>query len=515
MQYQNLAYFALFLPCVLFLYQRMPQKKRPYVLLLASWFFQIMLSGALLIANIAETLLAHHIGLWLGVQASVNMPHEARKKKVHGILAVGILVSVGMLIAFKYTDFFAETGVYLANQLFHAGLKYKKLRLIVPIGISYYTLQAVSYMTDVARGTIHPEQNLSKLALYFSFFPQIEEGPITRYSEIGGQLSAGRPTSFQNVIYGYQRILWGLFKKVVIADRMAVTVAAIFNKYTDSGSISLLGAVLFTLQLYMDFSGTIDIALGSAETFGFHLAENFRQPFFARDASDFWRRWHITLGTWMRDYVFYPVCLSHWIKNKTKKVRAKFGKNAAKFTAPFYALLAVWLLNGFWHGPNWTYVLYGIYYFVLIFLENVLDEPVGRLLQKLRINREGLGCRIFRRIKLLLIVVTGEMFFRASTFANGWRMLVSIFTRFDMQSFSSLSINLGMDWLDYCVVLAGTIIVYIVDLKKEHGADFRQSAARWNKPVRIGFWYALILVIVVFGAYGAGYDSVAMMYAGF
>ena len=307
----------------------------------------------------------------------------------------------------------------------------------------------------------------------------------------------------------------GLFEKVVIADHLANGVSYLFKQTYLPGSLSLLAAVLCTMQMYMDFAGTIDIAIGSAHIFGIDLPENFRQPFFAKNASDFWRRWHITLGTFFRDYIFYPVSLSKPVMKITKWTKKHLGKKCAKFIGPSIALLFVWLANGIWHGPRWTYILYGIYYFVLILIELLLENPVKQFYIKMHINEERFGIRLFRFIKLFIIVIIGEMFFRADTFSKGWSMFTSIFTDFNAPLFHQQWKYVGIGVTDYLIVILGLIVVFIVSVMKEKNISIREKIEKRPAYQRWIFWYVCILVVVFLGAYGQGFGAVDMLYAGF
>ena len=515
MSYHLLAYFAIFLPVVILIYQITPQKFRWMILLAADYVFFWMISGKLILYLLFATIMTHYIGLWLETAAQAGGSAKQVTKRKRKVLAFGILVNLTILIILKYFNFFGENLSALSNML-SLDWDYKKIDFMVPIGISYYTLQTISYMTDVYRGTIPAEKNIVKIALYLSFFPQIMEGPISRFSETAEALWSGKRIEFENIKFGYQRIVYGLLKKIVIADRVAPVVIEVFKHYdTYDGSIVLFGAVCFTIQLYMEFSGCMDIIMGSGQIFGVTLPENFRQPFFAKDASDFWHRWHITLGTWFKDYIFYPVSLAKPVKNFAKKVKNRFGRGVSKFVAPFAALFCVWSCNGLWHGPHWTYIFYGMYYFVLIFLENILEEPVTRLTAKLQINREGKGYRIVRLIKLLVIVNLGEMFFRAETVGTGFAMLGRILTNFHITELGDHIYSLGMDRYDAAVALIGILIVLVVDILHEKNIQIRKAISGWALPARWVFWYAAIFIVIIFGAYGAGYTVVDMIYAGY
>ena len=282
-----------------------------------------------------------------------------------------------------------------------------------------------------------------------------------------------------------------------------------------SGAAYLFGAVLCTLQLYYDFAGTVDICLGSAKIFGVKLPENFRQPFFAKNAGDFWHRWHITLGTWFKDYIFYPISFAKPMGKLSKKVKNVFGIGVSKLFTPTIALFAVWISNGLWHGPKITYIFYGLYYFVLIFIENCLEKPIGKFNEKHNINDDNKLLKAFRFIKLCVIVVVGETIFRADSVADGFRMLGKIFTDFDFSAFIHSLSDLVHEPYDLIIMFVGFIIVLIVDIMRERGKCFTSYLETKPKAVRWIFWYIAIFIVILFGAYGPGYDAVAMMYATF
>ena len=243
------------------------------------------------------------------------------------------------------------------------------------------------------------------------------------------------------------------------------------------------------------------------------MPENFRQPFFAKNAGDFWRRWHITLGAWLKDYVFYPISLAKPVKNLAKKIKKKAGFSVSKFVAPTIALFFVWLSNGIWHGPHMNYIFYGMYYFVLIVIENLTEEPCRKLVERFKLDTECIGFRIFQFLKLFVIVNIGEMFFRADTVATGFRMLRRIVTDFHITALAET--NFGVDVPDLILAVVSILLVFVVDVIHEKGISIRRKVAECKLPVRWSFWYAVILLVVVFGAYGSGYTIVDMIYAAY
>ena len=302
MAYHKPTYLFLFLPILLLIYQIAPRKFRRGVLLGAGYLFFWSISGKLVLYLIGTTIFTHYIGICLELQ-------ESRKKK-RLVLAGGVLLLLGVLGYLKYYNFFAE-NISRMLEAAGSGMIIPARHLLLPIGISFYTLQAISYIADVYWKKIPAEKNLMKLALFLGFFPQIMEGPISTYGQTAEAIFRCDPLRLENLSSGAVRILWGLFKKIVIADRLYTLVQAVFDNHENFGGVIVfIAATAYTAQLYMEFSGCIDIVIGSARMFGVKLPENFRQPFASRNAAEFWRRWHITLGEWFKAYVFFPVSVS-------------------------------------------------------------------------------------------------------------------------------------------------------------------------------------------------------------
>ena len=501
LMYSAPLYFIAFLPAVIMLYQLCPQKFRKYVLLVANYAFFYTWSKFFLVYQVITMVVTY-------VSAKI-IDHTTNKKTKKFILFAAIVINLGVLVILKYTNFLGENIFAIFHQ------RFTTVHFITPIGISYYTLQMISYLMDTSSGKIHSDHSIVDFAVYASFFPTLIQGPITRFTEIKDSIHAGNPITYQNLKFGSQRILFGLMKKMIIADRLDPAVSKIFTSYTQDGLFSLIGAVLCTIQLYMDFSGIVDICLGSAEIFGIKLPENFRQPFFAENASDFWRRWHITLGTFLRDYVFYPISLAKPIHHLSKFFTKHFGKAAGKFIGPFIALFAVWFLNGLWHGPYWSYIFYGLYYFCFMVLEILLKKPVDDFLKKHQIDNNHIGLRIFRFAKLLIIVIIGELFFKAKTLAVGWTMFSSIFTNFNLSTFKDTLPFLRLDVADWMIVLIGIVVIFLVDFYKEFHGSIRNTIEQKPTWMRWSIVYICIFALLIFGAYGPGYDIVAMIYAEF
>lgn len=529
MQYCSALYLAVFLPITLLIYAFTSKKKRWLVLLIASYIFFLSLSGKLIVYLLFSTLSIHYFGLWLD---KINKTRDEKlelcskdekkeikeeyKKKSYKIVLFVVLIHIGLLVALKYTGFFGENLNSLLGVL-GVSFRFKIPKIIVPIGISFYTLQGLSYIIDVYKGKINADDNLGRLALFMAFFPSIMEGPICRYSDTSEALYDGKSLTYKNLSFGAQRILWGLMKKMVIADRLNPFIEKIFCEYSNlDGGVILIGAIFYTIQLYMDFSGTIDVVIGSAEMFGITLPENFRQPFFSKNISDFWTRWHITLGTWFRDYIFYPVSLSKPMKKVTLVSRKVLGNHYGPLLAGSIALFLVWISNGLWHGAAWTYVFFGMYHFVLIVLGNVFTPLIQKICNKIHVNRMSKPYVMIQIVKTTVLVIFGELFFRANTLAGGFTMFKKIFTDFSLNSIHNGSLfKLGCDRADFLIIGIVLLIIFVSSVLKEKGINIREKVSKENIVVRWTLYYILILIIIVFGAYGFGYAPVDPIYANF
>lgn len=526
MAYHGALYVFAFLPLCLAVYQIFPQRHRWKVLLGASWIFFYSFSGKLILYLIGTAFLTHYIGVWLSwlkekegkaeAAADRTERREIKKKyqkKRKAVLALGIVILLSVLAYLKYYNFFIRNTGFIFE---HFGLSPMTKSLILPLGISFYTLQAIGYMTDIYWEKIRSEENVFRVALFLSFFPQIMEGPICRYSDTGERLFEGNPLKYEYLRDGYIRILWGLFKKKVIADRLAVLVGTVFDQYTDyHGAVILVSAIAYTVQLYMEFSGCMDIVIGSGKLFGIQLPENFRQPFCARGAAEFWRRWHITLGVWFKTYIFYPVSMSGIVKKWNQYARKNIGKYAAQLGVSAAALFPVWLCNGLWHGARWSYIFYGMYYFTLILLGIALKPVRDQILINAGINENAQYWKIIQIAKTWVIIFTGELFFRADGLKAGMEMFRSIFEQFDVrQLWDGTLLGLGISMADFMAVFGGCIVVAIIGSMAERGCS-AESMRSFPTPVRWAICYALILSLIWFGAYGDGYQAVDLIYAGF
>ena len=562
-------YLLLFLPLTLVLYHLTPQKHRWMILLGASYFMYCTLSGALVLVLMATTALTYGIGRLLehltarrdealktlkaqqkagaagtpagtsagttvgtatgapagaaagpgpsaaDRKAALNACRKKWHKKRLAALLAGVLTLLGVLFYVQYYNFVAGNLNILLGRF---SRKLPIVRVLFPMGISFYTLEAIGYMADVYWERLPAERHLGKLALFLSFFPQIMEGPIARYQDTADALYAGAPLTMDDLREGFLRILWGLFKKMVISDRLSYLINYMFGHYDKyHGSLVVLMAVGYTVQLYCEFSGSIDIVIGSGRLFGIALPENFRRPFSAQSAAEFWRRWHMSLGTWFKNYVFYPVTTSSFVKNTNKKLRKKYpvhGKYISMVAASAASLLPVWIATGVWHGAGWQYLFYGVYYYVILLLGVALEPFWAWLGARLHIPAEARWMRVLRTLKTWPVIFTGELFFNAKNLTAGFRMFRSIFRDFHISDIW-LKLPGKITRAEIVMIIAGCIVVWTVGFLEECGIDVRRKILDARLPVRWAAFYALIFLILLFGTYGTGYQAVDLIYAGF
>ena len=526
--YYSLTYLWLFLPLVMLFYQMTPQKHRWKVLLGSSYLFYWILSQKLIVYLLMTTVVVHYAGLWMTLlqnekkQALTDAEKEAKKaikaryqKKLRAVMLLAVLFNLGVLLVIKYSGFFGE-NVNTVLRALHLPFRLHIPRFLQPLGISFYTMQAVAYLIDVYRGTISADRNLGRLALFLGFFPQIMEGPICRYCDTAEQLWKGERISYRNARRGAQRIVFGVLKKMLIADYQVPVLTSASWWVDKSGLTFALAMLSYTLQLYMEFSGTLDMVIGTAEIFGVRMPENFCQPFFSRTVSEFWKRWHITLGTWFRDYVFYPVSVSKTLKHRLSGFKARFGARAAAVLSGAVALFCVWICNGLWHGAAWKYIFFGLYHFVLI-LTGVLMEPlVLKLAEKWKINRESWPYRVFQMIRTTFLVCIGELIFWAEDLKTGLYMLLKMFTDFHISQLSwEFLAHYGLEPGKLLMMGGVLLVLFAVSVLREKKIDVRDVIEHQNVVVRWSIYYAVLIAIILFGAYGPGYIPVDPIYANF
>lgn len=521
--YTTFSFFILYFGITWLVYSLVPQKVKWCVLLAGSYVFYFISSKGHIIPMIAATLIVWAVGLALqklDKQCKIKrkQAEKAEKKAIRAkynkykglVLWLGVILTAALLLVFKYSNFFIDT----TNAIFKTQIA--EVKIIQPLGLSFFILQAISYMADVYYGRIEAEKNPFRISLYLSFMLTVVEGPIARYGQLGTQLNTCKYATYEDVSTGFTRVLWGLFKKVVIADRAVILVGSVFDNYQNfSGVAVLAGIAFYTLQLYCEFSGVMDVMCGLGNMFGIKLPENFTRPFFAKTINEFWQRWHISLGTWLRDYIFYGISFSKGFKNLSAKAREKFNPYYANLIPTAVALFFVWFTNGFWHGSGWKYIVYGLYYYVLMMLGLFLEPLFAKLCKGLKINRKSKPYGLFQILRTVVIVNFGMLIFRADDLKTAAAMFKSIFTDIGISKLLAGNNGFGLSKYDYAAIIIGFIVMVVVGLIQEKGIDIKQKIFNLPYPVKFVFLMAFVFVIIIFGAYGEGYGVVDLIYANF
>ena len=423
---------------------------------------------------------------------------DGEKKK---LLVLNLVLLIGALVLLKYLNF----GGGIA----------------MPLGLSFYTFTLAGYVIDVYLGIDTAQKNPAKVLLYGMYFPLMVSGPILTHREHAEQFYGTHLPDYRNLTRGAQRTLWGFFQKLVIAERCAVAARVIFDHYAAfSGAYIALGALLFTFQLYTDFSGCMDIVLGLSEMLGLVLPENFKTPFFSKSISEYWRRWHITLGVWMRGYVFYPLLRTRMIGNLQKKLRARFGKKAGKDLSTYAAMFILWLTVGLWHGGALKYVIgAGLLHWFYIVTGLVTLPFWKKVLPLMHIPMEGRFADGVRIVRTFVLVNIGNVFFRAQSAAAGAAMLVSALgkTGADAALAGTLSGGgefLRLDIVEWLILGVSLLALLAVSVLTQRGS-VRDMAERLPLIPRWALWLALLFYVILFGNYGPGYSASAFIYQGF
>lgn len=522
--YTSFAFFILYFGITYLIYTVMPQKAKWCVLLVGSYIFYFVSTKAHILPIIIATVVVWAVGLWLQrlnetlKQKRKEAPKEQRKaikakytRYKQWVLALGVAITFGTLLVCKYSNFFIDT----TNSIF--GSSFDNVNIIQPLGISFYTLQAVSYLTDIHHGKFEAEKNPFRVSLYLSFMLTVVEGPVARYEQLGPQLKECKQFDPHDLVYGALRVTWGLIKKIVIADRAVELVNAVFDNHNDYSGVAVIAGILFyTLQLYCEFSGVMDVMCGLGQMFGIKMPENFNRPFFARSINEFWQRWHITLGAWLRDYIFYPISLSKPFMSLSKSARKKFNPYYANLIPTAVALFFVWFGNGFWHGAGWKYITYGLYYYLLMMLGLFLEPLFKKLCEALKINRESKAFRLFQILRTFVIVNFGMLIFRAEDLKTALQMFKSIFTGFDLSVLKiGANNNFGLDIQDYIILAIGVALIFVVSLIEEKGVSVTEKISKLPYIAKFILFMAMIFVVIIFGAYGEGYGVVDLIYANF
>ena len=466
--------FLLFFPVVYLLFRLTPDRHRWVLLLAASYYFYMSWKAEYLVLILVSTAIDYLVALFME-KAESPMRRKA-------LLITSIAANLGILFTFKYANFFGESFNFIADQ-YNLTWHFPALNVLLPVGISFYTFQSLSYSVDVYRGERAAERHLGRFALYVAFFPQLVAGPIERSTRLLPQFYRRFQFSESEFVLGLRLMLWGFFKKLVIADRLAIYVNEAFaNPAEVHGVALLLATYFFAFQIYCDFSGYSDIAIGTAKILGYDLMDNFRQPYFSRSIGEFWRRWHISLSTWFRDYLYIPL-----------------GGNRGSRAFWFRNLMIVFVVSGLWHGANWTFVIWGALHGAYMVFGVMSKSWRSNLASRLGLVRHGALLTILQVIFTFHLVCFAWIFFRAESLRDALLVLYKI-ALIPRENFSLADLNIALGWGELGIVLvaiAAMELVHWIEATGRSGLFFHQRPRSW----RWSLYLAALMSIAFFGVF--------------
>ena len=427
---------------------------------------------------------------------------SARTKKLRKlVLAATIILPFASMAFVKYYDAFRSWITTMPA-----------LTLIVPLGLSYFTFQSVGYTVDIYRGKYEPARNPLKYLLFTSFYPQLTQGPISPYPQLMPQLERGNRFDPDNFVMGVQLALWGYFKKMVLADRLTMVTDAISTD--QRGWMILLTVIIYAIRLYADFSGGMDVIRGAAKMMGIDMVENFRRPFFSFSVAEYWRRWHISLGVWFRSYLFYPITTSGFGLKLSKIGKKLFGKKAGRGLPATVATIIIFFLIGIWHTANGNAVIFGLYFGLVLGIEILLEPLFKKLKKKLHVNDKSVPWKIMNLVRTWILIILPQYFAFTPDPKTAFSLLGATFTNWKMAD-PGAAFKAVTTELTWYVAAGAFLIMLVVDIICEKKPDLNRKLARGPFFVRWPLLLLLILIILIYGCYGAGYDPTAFLYTHF
>ena len=438
----------------------------------------------------------------------VRAVYTTKKKRItFGI----ILVVMGIWATIKYGNFVID------NINAHSSLQIENLSLVMPLGMSFFTFQATGYMIDVYRSKYPAQRNFLKYFTFVSFFPHIMQGPFSRYDILGKSIFEEHRFSYDRLCAGTARVIWGFFKKIVIADQIGISVDAIFDSYQDYTGFNIFCVIfLYAIQIYADFSGYMDIVCGFSNVLGIELQENFNQPYFAKSIDEFWRRWHMTLSQWFRDYMFYPISMSKAAQKIGKNARKVLGNKWGRLLPSYFALIFVWTCTGLWHGANWTYLIWGYMNFIVIVLGMHWADYYRAAREALHIDEGNHIWEGWRIIRTFALVALFRFFSVADTVSIAVGMIKRIFTDFQLMQVLRHPSNIfpGLEKAQILLMGLGTLALIMVDIFREKGT-WEEVKEKTPLVARAMIYAALLLLICIVAPMAGSGDTGDFMYANF
>lgn len=528
--------FLLFLVVSISLYYAVPRTVQWKALLLISYMYYLIAGMENIVFLMLTSLSTFYIGKRIscinseydsyieekaktGEDATREEKREEKQKedkKKRKYLLFALVLNFGILLVLKYNN--VVNGFFSAvNSIFGFSGKPFFFDWTIPVGISYYTFQSMGYLIDLYRRKYSAETDILRLMLFVSYFPQLIQGPINRYDDLSKELYLGHSFDWDRIFGGAELITWGLFKKLVISDRLAFVTGTVFGNPVRYPGFYLIVATIFSmLQLYTDFSGGIDIVRGISEMFGIDLPENFLRPFFARNMAEYWRRWHITLNNWWRDYIFYPLSLSKPLNRAGKGAKKVFGNEFGKKLPILISIIIIRIINSIWHGATGSSILGGLYYGVILAASFYLEPRFKLLNEKMGIKTESFSWKSFQIIRTFCLMSAPRLVSNAKNLNEGANYFRCLFSEFNPWILLDGSLyKLGLSRPQFLIMLSALALLLFISCIQERGIVVRESIAKQNVVFRWIVYTSMIYMIILFGAYGSGYDAKAFIYAQF
>lgn len=494
----NSLQFLLFFPAAVLVYYLTPAKRRYLMLGLISYGFYMCFRPVYALLLFGVTLVTYLAGLAIGKR---RQKENAGKHPGLLWLALGLVLCLGCLFVFKYYSFFVGDVLRGIQAVFPEwGVTSPALKLALPVGISFFTFQSLGYVFDVYSGKLEAEGNFFRYAAFVSFFPLLCAGPIERAGRMLPQLAAPAKPSAHRMKRGLYRMLWGYFQKLVISDRCAIAVSQVFGSYEAYAGFQLVtAAVLFAFQIYGDFAGYSNLAIGAAEVMGFRVADNFNTPYFSRSIGEFWRRWHISLSTWFRDYLYFPL-------GGSRCSRAKHYRN----------LMIVFLVSGLWHGAGWTFLIWGGLNGLFQVVGAQTRDSRKRLRKLLRIREDSLGYTVFQMLVTFCLVDITWIFFNAADVRTAFGFLARMVSTLSLGNlFGGALFQLGLSSVEMHILFVALLAQFAVSLCNYRGIALRDVLGRQGFLVQDAVALVGIFTVLIFGIYGPAYDAAAFIYMNF
>ena len=473
--------FLIFFPIVTTLYFVFPHKIRNYWLLAASYFFYMCWNPKYILLLMTSTFITYLSGIVMERIKQSDIEEDKKVKLKNWTVAASFVLNISMLFYFKYINFALDVMTDVLG-LFHISVNVPTFDVILPVGISFYIFQALSYTMDVYRDEIYAEKNIFRYALFVSFFPQLVAGPIERSKNLLKQLAKPNDFDYNNARTGLLMMLWGYFIKVVMADRLAVLVDTVYNDVSAYHGMELVVANLFfTIQIYCDFMGYSIIAKGAAKYLGYNLMSNFEMPYFSTSIKEFWRRWHISLSSWLRDYLYIPL-----------------GGNRKGTARKYFNLLLTFFVSGLWHGANITFVVWGMFHGICQVIEDIFRMIFGKISDRIKnqaVARAWKGVNIF---KTFILAAIGWIFFRASNISQAIQVLKASVKLDNVSAVLTGGIyNLGIDKMGLIMLGIAVLLLFVVSIMRENGVNPIEWISSKHFVVRYATYW-LIVVLIIF-----------------